>query len=476
MTHATPTAEEIWREQKAKYDEKERERLADEAKKRADKDAEKDEDVLKKRAEKKQLLALLIPTEDDRKKLIFGSDGIGESSTGEYSYAVDKQVFNVSDKTALTFGLNSTKKFVLGDNTSITLLNGLNLDVNLSINIASATTKRQDKARVSFTGIAKSLTVGAADVAQLELDSVHPNQVIMPDLNNLQLSYGNINTVASERLLGVEFLRKEDESFKDIELDKCNYASFRLVTRRKMERAALKDVPLLDGLTSADDEYIQKYISNTGNLFEGCGKVNLPNSLEGDVGLTQGGIGTNIVQYLCGIGRIAYEKMDGISKSVTYATDQYSNVYCKGAKFTVMCSPHSTESIQTINSSNTHTRLFNTSMAMASMDLSSTFHGVKITPSVIGFDMSASASKKFKTHTGVAVDNTNGLLLEQAALHSSVAGVRATSAEVQVERLEFSLEDSTIEAHASDVSVSGNAVAMNRGRITIESAEISLTV
>ena len=468
----TPTAEEIWRNQKKKYDDEERDRLADEAKKRADKDAEKDDDVLKKRAEKKQLLVSLIPKEEDLKKLIFS--GISESSTGEYAYAVDQQVFNVSDKTSLTFGLNSTKKFVLGDNTSITLLNGLNLDVNLSINIDSPTKKSQDKARVSFTGIAKSLTVGATDVAQMDLDSVHPNQVVMPDLNNLHLSYGNINTVGSERLLGVEFLRKEDKSFGVIGLDECSYANFRLVTKGKIKWEDLEDIPLLDGLTSADHENIEKYIKNTGNLFEGIGKVDLPDSLENDPGLTPGLIGTNIVQYTRGIGRIAYEKMDGISKSVTYAKDQYSNTYCKAAKFTVVCSPYSTEALYMVNSTNNHVRVFNTSVTMVGVDLSSTVQGVKITPSVIYYDMSAVAGVKAKIHNGTEIEKNAGIKFNDSVIEIATKLYASEESQIKLRKaaLFMNLAEFSLDEH--DAAISRGGVHINQVGSSVSGAKVNI--
>ena len=362
-----------------------------------------DKELRARREEKIKLLKYLIPELT-----------VKDNHPDTYPATVALDTFNLVDKTSLTLGLNSTKKIALGDNVSVTLLGGTNVDVNLTLDGVWGGIESAGKARVSFSGIAKSLILRGELLSITELDSVKSNKVTLPNFDSLVLPYGNINTVASKRLLGVEFMRPEKVT-DNIVMSDCDFANFRLITKNPIKNKDLKTIPLVDSWAS-DDPKVGKYLEE-GNLFEGCSKVRVPDALMNDIGIEQGK-GVNIVQYQSGLGRIAYEEMEGISKSVVYATDQYSNFYCKGAKFTVICAPHSSESIITINTSNSYIRVLNTSLtAVAAIDFGTTLQMIKVSPSVIGLDMSSEVGLKIRTYNGVEIANAAAASLATNVLH-----------------------------------------------------------
>lgn len=424
-------------------------------------ESDKKASVQKFRKIKYDRLKTLIPLKESRKKLVFG-EGSDYFVGGEYPFTVERQIANVSDKTSLTFGLNSTKKFVLGDNSSITFLDGVNFDLNLTI-CASNESDKDKKARVSCTGIAESIDISARPLLEFQLDSVRSNEVNLPQLTKLKLPYGNINTATSQRLLGVEFLTTENTS-DSIDLDKCNYANFRLITQGAIDKDELKNIQLINDWSSDDTDF-DNYLSG-GNLFKKDWKVNLTHDLKMDSGIRQAG-GANIVQCLHGLGRIAYEEMTGISKSVTFATDQYSNIYCKGAKFTVICAPHSSEIMYTINSTNNHVRVLNSSVTVCATDFASTMQVAKFTPSLIGFDMSTFFGAKLKTFNGAEIARKAGIDFEKKVLSIIKAEVAVAEEALSINKTGFAVSDKGVHVDDGIVQKTRYALAIRNNSVAV---------
>lgn len=414
------------------------------------------------------LLDSLFTSKNDQNLL---TSGELSSHSGEYPFVVDHKIANVSDKSLLTFGLESIKNIVLGDSASFKFMNGINLDVNLTF-AGEDKKSAENLSRISLAGIAEKVALSSTTLNKLDLDDVPPSNVALPNMTQLELSYGNINTATSQRLLGVEFMPPKG-SGDSIDLSLCKYANFRLITKTVMTKADLEQVSLVSGLKSTDNDF-DGYLQNDKKLlFEGYNKVKVTDTLKADIGITQAGPGVNIVQYQSGIGRIAYEEMIGMSKTVSYATDQYSLTYCKGSKFTVVCAPHLMESQIMVNVTKNEIRMFNTSSVALALDLTTTLCGLKAVTN-FGNEVENFTGLKLEKRFGAAVIAGPELAFKSSVVDLEKAVMRIQEELTRVDNIVLGISAKKADVATTEVCVANGGVRVIDTKVSINVGAIHL--
>ncbi len=241
-------------------------------------------------------------------------------------------IYQASCTAASHLRLKASKELILGDNITFVCTRGNTFNVTVNLNDKS---DKSDKAMTGH-GVTNFSIIGVASQLELEAFSAHEdeyysydkspgtgmNYVYLPKLKSLHLDYGRVTSWRYDRAISLEFMGLHDDG--SLRPDKCQYANYTEIQKNQIFSSVLgrELLPEEKNLGLLNEYFRDKGKDDTSSCMEQYHKIRLPGSLLADPTLDTGG--ANILQFMHGKGRLAYDYMDGAMK--TFLKSRDSNI------------------------------------------------------------------------------------------------------------------------------------------------------
>ncbi len=248
-------------------------------------------------------------------------------------------IYQASCTAASHLRLKVSKEMILGDNIAFSVTRGNTFSVTLNLNDKS---DQSDKT-IEGNGVTNISMIGVANKLELETFSAHEddyysydkspgtgtNYVYIPKLKVLNLDYGKITCFRRDRAISLEFMGLDHYRLTPDNAHFANYSEIRkdqipptLLTKannRSFDRGLL---PAEENLGLLNGYFRDEGKEDAPGCMQQYHKINLPPDLLADPTLDTGG--ANILQFMHGKGRLAYDYMDGGMK--TFLKTRDSNI------------------------------------------------------------------------------------------------------------------------------------------------------
>lgn len=252
-------------------------------------------------------------------------------------------IYQVSCTAASHLRLKVSKEIILGDNIAFTVTRGNTFSVTLNSNDTSDQSDREVEGHgvtnIAMIGVASKLELDAFtaheddyysyDKSSLTGTNTGTNYVYIPRLKALNLDYGRISWFRRDRAISIEFMGLDNyqlapdhghfANYTEIRQDQIPPTLLNKANNKSFDRGLLppeENLGLLSGYFRDNGE------KDAPGCMAQYHKINLPPDLLADPLLDTGG--ANILQFMHGKGRLAYDYMDGGMK--TFLKTRDSNI------------------------------------------------------------------------------------------------------------------------------------------------------
>ncbi len=265
------------------------------------------------------------------------------NKTSTFPIRETNDIYQASCTAASHLRLKVSKEIVLGDNIAFSVIRGNTFSVTLNVNDkrdqSDKTIKDNGVTNISMIGVASKLELEtftaheddyySYDKSSLTGTNTGTNYVYIPRLKTLNLDYGRITCFRRDRAISLEFMGLDSYKLTPDNAHFANYSEIREDQIPPTLRTKANNRSFDRGLLPGEENLglLNGYFRDNGAKdAPGCmaqyHKINLPPDLLADHTFDTGG--ANILQFMHGKGRLAYDYMDGGMK--TFLKTRDSNI------------------------------------------------------------------------------------------------------------------------------------------------------
>lgn len=341
----------------------------------------------------------------------------------------------VEDVAAHLF-LKTRRELVLGDSHAMTCIAGNSSSFNLILDtkpqaagakadqVAAASKGQEAGADESFgrftfslTGIARDLKIQGNEVYKHSLfnagdtASVPSNDLAIPSVVSVDLAYGSLTFINSEKIVRLEYLSDVVGGPGYRSPGDAVYSNFSVYTKEKFFPNM---IPLpVNAAVSVQDKDGNVALDAGGQPIAGVPVVNLepiifPGAVQGDMHFSMYD-GINSFDYRKGIGHVNAEWMEGTSKSMNRGSEAHRITYARAMQSTVIFSPTSYECIYSVFHSYNFVRAVNGNTYVYTNHLGNDWVGRKVETNLAMYEIKTEQSKVWSNRIGNLIREISGV-------------------------------------------------------------------